>query len=784
MRLLGVAAAAAVLGAVALAVLFPRVDPTAQFPTTLTRNEAVKRAAEWSAKLGVNPAGWPAAVTSLDDDELSRYRAAYPDDPAARLFTPLAWGVVFTAPARAGSVKVRLFADGRPAEWQSSQPGIAAPSAPPAELAGNFATLFAADPTVENPAWEWSAGSRFPLSARIETKAREGRLVSVGLQTRYAKGFGESTPRAIGHFLYGLFVIVGFVTALVVFTRAWRRGVLTWRLPAAMAVLFVAWWAISAAGGTVSSDYAYARGRVIPKLQNTAQQTNFAVGPVAAPVFSYLGAIGGPLVLLLFTGAGYGLARSRYRGKWRNAELAASGQVLRRQVCRPIAAGALCGIAIAAIPYAAAKLLHVPPAIVSAGALGAVAPDLSLVSFAGIVRAIAFLGFGLPLALRFRARWARFAGAGILLLAFAYSCGNRFDAPGPALVQGILSAAICVWLFAEFDLLAPAAALATAHAAVVPCILLAQPVASLRDAGVRALFWVAAVLAASVYFAVRGRDADEAEAIGGAFEDAADGPRSSRERLQAEFEVARKAQQDALPAVPPPAAGFTFDAVCEPALQVGGDLYDFFPLPDGRLGAAVADVSGKGVPAALYMMVTKGLIGAAAQDSADLRHILQSVNQHLHRACKRKVFVTMAAVALDPATGRVEYGRAGHNPIVWRRTRRGETLLVKPSGVGLGMCAAEAFGRSLRLQELELEPGDALVLYSDGVTEGVNPSMDQFGEDRLMRAVESADGGPAAEIRAAIIRDLAAFADGAPARDDVTVVAIRAPASLLPYSES
>jgi phosphoserine phosphatase RsbU/P len=76
------------------------------------------------------------------------------------------------------------------------------------------------------------------------------------------------------------------------------------------------------------------------------------------------------------------------------------------------------------------------------------------------------------------------------------------------------------------------------------------------------------------------------------------------------------------------------------------------------------------------------------------------------------------------------------------------------------------------------------VLYSDGVTEGVNPSMDQFGEDRLMRAVESADGGSAAEIRAAIIRDLAAFADGAPARDDVTVVAIRAPASLLPYSES
>jgi sigma-B regulation protein RsbU (phosphoserine phosphatase) len=188
---------------------------------------------------------------------------------------------------------------------------------------------------------------------------------------------------------------------------------------------------------------------------------------------------------------------------------------------------------------------------------------------------------------------------------------------------------------------------------------------------------------------------------------------------------------------------------------------------------AVADVSGKGVPAALYMMVTKGLISAVARESGDLRHILQSINLHLHKACKRKVFVTMAAVAIDPAARRVEYGRAGHNPMVWRRARRGETLLMKPSGVGLGMCSADPFARSLRLEELEMEEGDAIVLYSDGVTEAVNLSMDQFGEDRLMRAIESADGMPATGIRAAIMRDLATFAEGAPARDDITVVAIR-----------
>jgi sigma-B regulation protein RsbU (phosphoserine phosphatase) len=173
------------------------------------------------------------------------------------------------------------------------------------------------------------------------------------------------------------------------------------------------------------------------------------------------------------------------------------------------------------------------------------------------------------------------------------------------------------------------------------------------------------------------------------------------------------------------------------------------------------------------MMLTKGLIAAASQDSSDLASILRSTNLHLHRACKRRVFVTMAALALDPASRRVDYGRAGHNPLVWRRARRGETLLVKPPGVGLGMCGGEPFARTLHIDTLELEPGDALVLYSDGITEAINASLDQYGEERLMRAVEAADGRDAAETRSAVLDDLASFTAGTPARDDITLVALR-----------
>jgi serine phosphatase RsbU (regulator of sigma subunit) len=135
--------------------------------------------------------------------------------------------------------------------------------------------------------------------------------------------------------------------------------------------------------------------------------------------------------------------------------------------------------------------------------------------------------------------------------------------------------------------------------------------------------------------------------------------------------------------------------------------------------------------------------------------------------------VTLAAVALDPAARRMQHGRAGHNPILWRRTGLGETVFLKPPGLGLGMTPGERFNRNLKIEEVQLQEGDAIVLYSDGITEAVNATMEQFGEGRLIRAVESTDGQPAEESRAAILGDLAAFTNGTPSRDDVTLVVLR-----------
>ena len=110
---------------------------------------------------------------------------------------------------------------------------------------------------------------------------------------------------------------------------------------------------------------------------------------------------------------------------------------------------------------------------------------------------------------------------------------------------------------------------------------------------------------------------------------------------------------------------------------------------------------------------------------------------------------------------------------MWRRSGRGETVILKPPGLGLGLTPGERFNRSLKIEELELEPGDAIVLYSDGITEAVDSRMDQLGEERLIRAVEKTDGQPAEESRAAILGDLAEFVGTTPARDDITLVVLR-----------
>jgi sigma-B regulation protein RsbU (phosphoserine phosphatase) len=217
-----------------------------------------------------------------------------------------------------------------------------------------------------------------------------------------------------------------------------------------------------------------------------------------------------------------------------------------------------------------------------------------------------------------------------------------------------------------------------------------------------------------------------------------------------------------------------------PAREVGGDLYDFLEFPDGQWGLCVADVSGKGVPAALYMTMTKGLLASESRFATDLRELVLALNEPLYLAGRKKTFVTLALTRLDPATGRVTLVRAGHNPVIWRRARLNKTVTLQPGGIGVGLVSNKLFGPKLKQQAIDLEPGDTLVLYSDGLTEAENPTSELFGEERLVQAIEMSDCLDAQASLQRILHAVNEFKQDADPHDDLTLVILKRSA---PFTE-
>jgi sigma-B regulation protein RsbU (phosphoserine phosphatase) len=196
-------------------------------------------------------------------------------------------------------------------------------------------------------------------------------------------------------------------------------------------------------------------------------------------------------------------------------------------------------------------------------------------------------------------------------------------------------------------------------------------------------------------------------------------------------------------------------------------------LRDGKLGIAVADVSGKGVPASLYMTLTKGLLTSVAETTDDPGEILREINRHLYEVCRRKTFVTLFLGVIDPATKQLTYARAGHNPTVFRSVARGQTSLLKPKGMGLGLNGGKIFDQSLKVETLQLESNDKLFFYSDGITEAMNSKNEEYGEVRLMEMAAGVDGLAATEARDVVLADVTKFLDSNQPQDDQTLVVVK-----------
>lgn len=248
---------------------------------------------------------------------------------------------------------------------------------------------------------------------------------------------------------------------------------------------------------------------------------------------------------------------------------------------------------------------------------------------------------------------------------------------------------------------------------------------------------------------------------------------SERERMARELELAKNVQIGLLPRSTPSISHFEFGGICIPALEVGGDYYDFVQMSNGVIGTTIADVSGKGLPAAIYMTLTKGALQAYAEDEPSPRKVLSRINSIIYRSVSRGIFISMIYAVIDTNTRRVRFARAGHNPLVYFSTDDESAKLFTPNGLALGLDNGDKFDSTLEEMEITLKPGDALVFYTDGFTEAMDSKANEFGESRLVELIEATRRLPVKDMLEEIEDGVRKFIGNAPQHDDMTMVAIR-----------
>lgn len=242
-----------------------------------------------------------------------------------------------------------------------------------------------------------------------------------------------------------------------------------------------------------------------------------------------------------------------------------------------------------------------------------------------------------------------------------------------------------------------------------------------------------------------------------------------KERYEQELYLAREIQQKLLPRNYKIPEGFDVAGYTSPALEVGGDYYDFVTLANGRFCAIIADVSGKGMSAAMYTAELKGIVLAVASESVSPADLLCRINKAIYGSLDRQLFITMAAVEIGIET--LRFARAGHNPFLIRR--KGKAEFLQPKGIGIGLASSTLFDKTLEMGEVHIAPGDVCMLYTDGINEAMNNEREEYGTDRLQFLIENTAKTNTAEfILGEVIRDIAEYAGSASQQDDMTLLAI------------
>jgi phosphoserine phosphatase RsbU/P len=251
-----------------------------------------------------------------------------------------------------------------------------------------------------------------------------------------------------------------------------------------------------------------------------------------------------------------------------------------------------------------------------------------------------------------------------------------------------------------------------------------------------------------------------------------------------ELSVARDIQLSLQPVGIATLPGYELAAHSEVAKEVGGDYYDILALPDGSTLIVIGDVSGKGISSALYVVKMQTALQLFATETSDLRELLIRLNSHMYGQLKRNYFLSLFLVKLDN-DGKIEYCRAGHPPGLFYNAIENDVSWLKPNGFAVGMTASSNgdsstdqkantdFGGSLETKTLQLQKGDIIFLFTDGVSESVNSNGREYGQERIAGLIKKYGNNSAEKLRELINHELVGFRDGTDLRDDTTFVLLK-----------
>lgn len=248
---------------------------------------------------------------------------------------------------------------------------------------------------------------------------------------------------------------------------------------------------------------------------------------------------------------------------------------------------------------------------------------------------------------------------------------------------------------------------------------------------------------------------------------------SEKKRLDHDLEIAREIQSILLPSQPPVVEGYELSGINVPAKQVSGDYYDYIAVDDRRYGVAIADVSGKGVPASLIMAMCRSVIRSEAIGRTSAAEVLHRVNQQLYPDIKEDMFISMAYLIIDTASNHVTLARAGHDAPLWYRAADRSVEKLTPKGMALGIDSGEVFNRVCADFAFEMAANDSLLLYTDGATEALDAEGLEFGLPRLVQGLQASAPLGAQQIIRRLKEDVRNFVGNYPQHDDITMIAIR-----------